>query len=99
MNLNEYETPLTDEARIPSKKIVLTTTGSHVVDGEKTETVSTNFARDLERKLALCREHIEAIEAASRVAFMVTTCPIMTDTLAGIGRRCHETLAATEPKQ
>jgi hypothetical protein len=81
--LHEYETPLTNNA---DKACAL-------------DIELLAFARDLERKLAMCREHIEAIEAASRVAFMVTTCPIMTDTLAGIGRRCQETLAATEPKQ
>ena len=41
------------------------------------------------------REALDGIKAAARVAFIATTDPMMTDTLAGIGKRCHDALAST----
>lgn len=94
MNLEEYETPLTD--KLSAKLYTESPNGSISQRGAVIAGELSDFARDLERKLRMCREHIEAIEAASRVAFMATTCPIMTDTLAGIGKRCQEALVASK---
>jgi len=43
------------------------------------------------------KANIEAINAAAQVAFVATTDPIMTDTLAAIGQRCADALGKKQP--
>ena len=74
--LHEYETPLTDEAEIDNSHFADYGSGpSGYVVGE--------FARGLERKLAMCRDALEACHIAL---------PDGDDT-------AWNALAATEPKQ
>ena len=80
--LHEYETPLTNEA-------------AQSYDFAQV-CVSANFARDLERKLALCRDALEEISAIAENTARNEEDQI---TQNAIIEAALEAIEATEPKQ
>ena len=59
------------------------------------------FAVDMERQLSASqqearrlREALDAIMESAKVAYCATTDPMMTDALAGIGKRCKDAIDA-----